>query len=81
MSLVFGASDVVRHVGDRLRQRRADLRLSRPRLAAQIGTAYQTIEKYETGLSQITATRLYQLAAALNVEVSYFFEGLTEARS
>lgn len=36
----------------------------------------QQIQKYETGANEIGATRLYQLAEALDVNVQYFFETL-----
>ena len=46
-------------------------------LAAAIGVSYQQLQKYETGASSITIGRLLQFAAALEVEVSYFLDGLS----
>ena len=35
---------------------------------------YQQAHKYETGINRISAGRLYQIARALGVDISYFFE-------
>jgi transcriptional regulator with XRE-family HTH domain len=44
-------------------------------VADLIGVTVQQACKYETGRSRVASGRLYQLAQALNVDVSYFFEG------
>ena len=36
--------------------------------------SYQQVQKYETGANRISAGRLYQIAACLDVGVGYFFE-------
>jgi transcriptional regulator with XRE-family HTH domain len=68
--------DIDRHVGARIRERRIKLGLTQPELAKLIGVTYQQVHKYEKGSNRIAASRLHQIAQALNVEVSYFFEGL-----
>jgi transcriptional regulator with XRE-family HTH domain len=65
-----------RHVGARIRERRIRLGLTQQELAKLIGMTYQQVFKYEKGVSRIAAGRLHQIAWALDVEVSYFFEGL-----
>jgi transcriptional regulator with XRE-family HTH domain len=47
-------------------------------LAESIGIRFQQIQKYECGANRVTASRLYELAVALNVPVNYFFEGLAQ---
>jgi transcriptional regulator with XRE-family HTH domain len=37
---------------------------------------YQQAHKYEKGINRVAAGRLYNIAQALGVDVSYFFEGL-----
>lgn len=37
---------------------------------------FQQIQKYEKGHNRVSASRLWGLALALDVPVSYFFEGL-----
>ena len=70
------ATDVDIYVGKRLRRRRRLLGLTQQDLAAQVGVRFQQIQKYECGANRITASRLFSLATALNVNINYFFEGL-----
>ena len=63
------------HVGKRLRRRRRLLGLTQQQLAESIGIRFQQIQKYECGANRVTASKLYELARALNVPVDYFFEG------
>ena len=66
--------DVDRYVGARIRERRILLGLTQQQMAELIGVTYQQAHKYETGINRISAGRLYQIAQALGVEISYFFE-------
>ena len=68
------ALDVDRYVSLRIRQRRIMLGLTQQQMAELIGVTYQQAHKYETGINRISAGRLYQIARALGVEISYFFE-------
>ena len=70
------AQDVDRHVGARMRERRVMLGLTQQQMAELIGVTYQQAHKYEKGINRIAAGRLYNIAQALGVEVSYFFEGI-----
>ncbi len=45
-------------------------------VAAQVGVRFQQIQKYECGDNRISAGRLWKIAQALDVPVSYFYEGL-----
>jgi transcriptional regulator with XRE-family HTH domain len=62
------------HVGAQLRQRRNIVGLSRTKLSEFVGLTLNQIQKYERGTNRIGASRLYELAKALNVPVSYFFD-------
>jgi transcriptional regulator with XRE-family HTH domain len=64
-----------RYVGQRLRERRVMLGLTRQQLAGLVGTTYQQAHKYESGLNRVSAGRLL-LARALGVAPGCFFEGL-----
>lgn len=66
------------HVGKRIRQRRWLLRKTQVQLGETTGVKFQQIQKYETGANRVSASRLYEIAEALEVEVSYFFQGLAE---
>jgi transcriptional regulator with XRE-family HTH domain len=50
--------------------------MSQQQLAERIGVAFQQAHKYEMGINRLSAGRLYSIAGALGVEVSYFYEGL-----
>jgi transcriptional regulator with XRE-family HTH domain len=73
------ANDIDLHLGKRLRRRRRLLGLTQQQLAVAVGVRFQQIQKYECGANRISAARLWQLAEALEVPVSYFFDGLAEA--
>jgi transcriptional regulator with XRE-family HTH domain len=70
------AENIDRHVGGRMRERRIMLGLTQQEMAKLIGVTYQQAHKYETGINRIAAGRLHQIAKALDVEISYFFEGV-----
>ncbi len=65
-----------RHVGSRIRERRTMMGISQQQLAATIGVTYQQAHKYERGLNRISAGRLFEIATALTVPITWFFEGL-----
>lgn len=67
---------VDRHVGERVRLRRKQLGLSQDRLAEALGLTFQQVQKYERGANRISASKLFDAAAALEVEIPYFFDGL-----
>lgn len=70
-------SDIDIYIGKRLRRKRRMLSLTQKYLGAQVGVRFQQIQKYECGANSISASRLFMLATALRVEISYFFDGLT----
>jgi len=63
------------HVGARLRMLRKLKSFSQEKLAQALGLTFQQVQKYERADNRIGASRLYQIAEALGVPVSYFFEG------
>jgi transcriptional regulator with XRE-family HTH domain len=70
------ANAVDEHIGKRVKARRLSIDLSQERLAELVGVTFQQIQKYENGVNRIAASRLWDMARALGVPVSYFFEGL-----
>ncbi|SFT46545.1 helix-turn-helix domain-containing protein [Sedimentitalea nanhaiensis] len=64
------------HVGKRVRHRRWLIGMTQQQLAEQVGIKFQQIQKYETGANRVSASRLWDIADALDVPVSFFFEGL-----
>ena len=73
------AEFIDKHVGERLRQRRAMLGLTQTQLAERLNLTYQQLQKYEKGHNRVAASRLFVLSKLLGVEVSYFYEGLDDA--
>ena len=68
------------HVGQRIRQRRWMTDTTQQQLAEKVGIKFQQIQKYETGMNRVSASRLWDIADALDCDVSFFFEGQDEAR-
>lgn len=66
-------------VGQRIRTRRRELKLSLEGLAAHLGITHQQAQKYETGANRITIGMLYQIAVALRVPVENPWTGLPAA--
>jgi len=62
------------HVGQRVRMRRNMLGITQTQLGAELQVTFQQVQKYENGTNRIGASRLQQIASALQVPVSYFFE-------
>lgn len=50
--------------------------MTQQQLAERVGIKFQQIQKYETGMNRISASRLWDIAEALDTTVSFFFEGL-----
>jgi transcriptional regulator with XRE-family HTH domain len=73
---VLDAHDVDRTVGSQMRKRRLMLGLSQQQMGTRIGVTNQQVRHYETGVCRVSAGRLHQIAAILEVKVGYFFEGL-----
>lgn len=69
------------HVGKRVRHRRWMVGMTQQQLGENVGIKFQQIQKYETGMNRISASRLWDIATALDVPISFFFEGLDGAES
>jgi transcriptional regulator with XRE-family HTH domain len=69
------------HVGARIRMRRRMQAVSQEKLADALGLTFQQVQKYERGANRVSASKLYEIAAALRTPVSYFFEGLADPSS
>lgn len=71
-------SGIDRIVGQRLRWRRRELRLTQEKLGELLNLTFQQVQKYEKGVNRISAGRLYEIAAAMGVQIAYFYEGASE---
>ena len=68
------------HVGKRIRHRRWMVGMTQQQLADRVGIKFQQIQKYETGMNRVSASRLWDIAQAVDVPVSFFFEGLDDGQ-
>ena len=64
------------YVGQRIRQRRSLLGMTMQQLGDRVGITFQQIQKYETGADRVSASRIWDIAAAMEVPVLFFFDGL-----
>lgn len=71
-------SGIDRIVGQRLRWRRRELRLTQEQLGEKLSLTFQQVQKYEKGVNRISAGRLFEMAAVLAVPITYFYEGIEE---
>lgn len=67
------------HVGKRIRHRRWLVGVTQQQLAEKVGIKFQQIQKYETGANRVSASRLWDIAESLEVDVSFFFAGMEGA--
>jgi len=50
--------------------------MTQQELGDKVGIKFQQIQKYETAANRISASRMWDIAAAMEVPVSFFFEGI-----
>ena len=55
------------HVGKRVRHRRWMVGMTQQQLADKVGIKFQQIQKYETGMNRISASRLWDISEAMSV--------------
>lgn len=67
------SQDIDRVVGARVAARRMALGLSQTALARALGVSFQQLQKYETGVNRISASRLHRIAMATGASVADFF--------
>lgn len=68
-------------VGRKIRERRVELGKSQADLAGAIGVRFQQIQKYETGVNRVSASRLWAIAEELQVPIEFFFQGVVATGS
>ena len=73
-----GKPDV--ELGKRIRLRRAEIDFSQSELADKLGVSFQQVQKYEKGVNRVGAARLQQIATALDVPITFFYDGDGKSR-
>jgi response regulator RpfG family c-di-GMP phosphodiesterase len=71
-------TNVDHYVGERVRTQRNILKLTQTELGDMLNVSFQQVQKYENGTNRISVGKLYQIAKALDVPLSFFFEGLPQ---
>jgi transcriptional regulator with XRE-family HTH domain len=70
------STDVDVLVGERIRFRRIQSRMSQAKLGEAIGVTFQQIQKYEKGTNRIGSGRLFKIAEVLQCDVTEFYESV-----
>ena len=66
------------HVGSRIRLRRTLLGMSQERLGEALGLTFQQVQKYESGVNRVSASRLFDLSRVLEVPIGFFFDDVPD---
>ncbi len=69
-------SQVRVHVGRRIKIFRQLAGYSQEKIAGRIDVTYQQLQKYEQGIDNISAERLWELSQLFNIPITSFFEDL-----
>ncbi len=72
----YTPSAIDEHIGQRMQLRRVMMGMSQKDLAKICGITFQQIQKYESAGNRIPASRLFELSAAMETPVAFFFAGL-----
>ena len=62
-------------IGEQVRARRLVVGLTQEKLGDALGVTFQQVQKYEKGANRISASRLRQIATALDVPITRFYDG------
>jgi transcriptional regulator with XRE-family HTH domain len=68
------SADVDALVGERVRSRRLQAKMSQAKLGEAIGVTFQQVQKYEKGTNRIGSGRLFKIAEVLQCDVTEFYE-------
>lgn len=71
----YGIADLDALIGERVRSRRLQAKVSQCALGEAIGVTFQQIQKYETGANRIGCGRLLRIAQVLDCDVAEFYQG------
>lgn len=62
-----------KHIGEKLRLMRIEQNITQRQLSEKIGVTYQQLQKYERGLNNITASKLFLISQVLKRPITDFF--------
>ena len=70
------STDVDALVGERVRSRRLQAKMSQATLGEAIGVTFQQIQKYEKGANRIGSGRRFKIAEVLQCDVTEFYDSV-----
>ncbi len=74
------STEADQRIAQKIRLLRQKQQVSQEQLAEVLGISFQQVQKYERGINRVSAGRLLEVAAALNVPIETFYEGVTVAK-
>lgn len=74
LDFIVKYNDIDARIGERIRSQRNRIGLSQKELASRLDIVFQQLQKHESGTSRVPASRLYEIARALNTPISHFYE-------
>ena len=75
----MAAKQVQARIGAAIRRRRRAIEITLNELARACGVSFQQVQKYESGACSISAAQLWNMARALGVPITYFYDAAAEA--
>lgn len=76
----YGIAELDALIGERVRSRRLQARVSQSALGDALGVTFQQIQKYETGANRIGCGRLLKIAQTLECDVAEFYQSAGDRR-
>ena len=67
-------TNITKIIGTRIKSRRIMLGMSQSDLAKLCGVSFQQIQKYESGQTNISCERLFQISNSLTTPIDFFFD-------
>ena len=71
-------TNITQIIAARIKLRRIMLGMSQSDLAKLCGVSFQQIQKYESGQTNISCERLFQISTALTTPIDFFFDRQNE---
>ena len=73
-------NEVTKQISSKIKFLRNLSSISQSDLAKLLGVSFQQVQKYEKGLTKITAAKLCMIASIFNVDLSFFFKDAKNIR-
>lgn len=64
------------HLGEKIKLARQSAHVTQEQLARALGISYQQIQKLESGINRLPASRLYRIARYLGYDITFFYQDI-----